>query len=165
MRNLNNTNLKGINGLAKCRIEFSKKRRNNDRLESNVVINDEDKESDVDSYKHNKYQRKRDRSRERDISTDKKRYNNDDNNTERRNICFICKLPGHYAKECILTKDSCYECGEKGHIAKECNAKVREAKVLTENRVKAIFSQQSFYRLIQPEDKLKKAINYLKDNI
>ena len=78
-----------------------------------------------------------------------------------RNVCFICKLPGHFAKDCILTKDSCYECGEKGHLAKECKNGVREAKTLTENRVKAILSQQNTYKFITPGDKLRNIINYL----
>ena len=70
------------------------------------------------------------------------------NNSRAKNICFICKLPGHFAKECVLTKDICYECGYKGHMAKECQAGVREAKNLNYNRVKAIFSQQSSYKYL-----------------
>jgi hypothetical protein len=23
---------------------------------------------------------------------------------KRQNVCFICRLPGHFAKECVLTK-------------------------------------------------------------
>lgn len=80
---------------------------------------------------------------------------------KKKNVCFICKLPGHFAKDCILTKDSCYECGEKGHIAKECNVPVREAKMLTKNRVKAIFSQQSAYKYTSPRVKLDNVINFL----
>jgi hypothetical protein len=55
----------------------------------------------------------------------------------------------------------------KGHIAKECNAKVRSAKTLTEMRVKAIYSQQSSYKYINPGDKFKNLYKYyknLKDN-
>ncbi len=81
--------------------------------------------------------------------------------SKKRNVCFICKLPGHFAKDCILTKESCYECGEKGHIAKECQGGVREAKALTENRVKAIFSQQSAFKFISVGMRIKNIVGYL----
>jgi hypothetical protein len=83
---------------------------------------------------------------------------------QKRNMCFICKLPGHFAKECVLTKDSCYECGEKSHMAKECQAGIREAKFLTKNRIKAVFSQQSAYKFISPKTKIRNIISYMKDN-
>lgn len=81
---------------------------------------------------------------------------------DKKNICFICKLPGHIAKDCLLTKDMCYECGEKGHIAKECKKNVREAKVLTLNRVNAIFSQQSEFKFVNAHDRTKNIVEFLK---
>lgn len=82
-----------------------------------------------------------------------------------KNICFICKLPGHLAKDCLLTKDMCYECGEKGHLAKECKEKVRQAKHLTYNRVKAIRSQQSEFKCINSEIISENLIEYLLSEI
>lgn len=78
-------------------------------------------------------------------------------------MCFICKLPGHLARDCILTKEFCYECGFKGHIARECNANVRNAKTLTENRVKALLIQQMTYKFIKPGDKIRNIVNYYKN--
>lgn len=166
LKELNNTNLKGANGMARARIEFAKKKRGKGRLEENdISIEDYD---DVFSDHSNE-----------EISLNKKNLNtiisqSNSNNliekneeeiyssTKKRNVCFVCKLPGHFAKECALTKDSCYECGEKGHIAKECHAGVREAKILTENRVKAIHSQQSSYKYITPMMKIKNLVKFIK---
>ena len=60
----------------------------------------------------------------RNEEKNKNNRNISQNNLRANNICFICKLPGHYAKECVLTRDTCYECGIKGHMAKECQAGV-----------------------------------------
>ena len=49
----------------------------------------------------------------------------------------------------------------QGHIAKECNAGVREAKSLTENRAKAVLSQQGTYKIISVGDKVRNIVNYL----
>jgi len=75
----------------------------------------------------------------------------------------MCKLPGHVARGCILTKEFCYECGFKGHIAKECEANIRNAKFLTENRVKAILAQQRTYIYLKPGDKIRNIVNYYKN--
>lgn len=77
-----------------------------------------------------------------------------------KNICFVCKLPGHLAKDCILTRDMCFECGEKGHLAKECKEKVRKAKELTYNRVKAIRSQQSEFKFINAGARIENLLNF-----
>jgi len=170
--------LKGVNGAAKSRIEFAYKRKKNDKLEDNDISLPDDE--DVFSDKSEEVVK---RVRKRSISKEKSNINTkqshiekpirknfdiveDDKSTfnKRKNVCFICKLPGHFAKDCILTKDSCYECGEKGHIAKECQGGVREAKILTENRVKAIFSQQSAFKYISVGGRLKNIVNYLNDN-
>jgi RNA recognition motif-containing protein len=82
-----------------------------------------------------------------------------------KNICFICKLPGHLAKDCLLSKDMCYECGEKGHLAKECKEKVRQAKYLTYNRVKAIRSQQSEFKCINGEIISENLVNYFLNEV
>ena len=50
----------------------------------------------------------------------------------------------------------------KGHIAKECNNRVREAKTLTENRIKAILSQQNSFKLILPVTKITNIFNNIK---
>ncbi len=155
--------MKGANGLARARIEFSYKRKKNDRLEMNEFQEqnfDYDGNSDNDAGFENE-----DREKSPEVGKrkrDESMVNSVDNDSRiNRNVCFICKLPGHFAKDCILTKDSCYECGEKGHLAKECKSGVREAKTLTENRVKAILSQQNTYKFITPGDKLRNIINYL----
>jgi len=74
----------------------------------------------------------------------------------------MCRLSGHYARDCIITKDFCFECGIKGHIARDCQENVRNAKILTENRVKAIFSQKIPYRLLNPNEKMNNLVNYYK---
>jgi hypothetical protein len=184
---LNRTNLKGVNGAAKARIEFAYKRKKNDKLENNEIsfADDEDVFSDHSEEKvDKKLNRNVSVSNDRSIIKDKKEKINyikekfdiindknikkyvddqddDGSHSKRKNVCFICKLPGHFAKDCILTKESCYECGEKGHIAKECQGGVREAKILTENRVKAIFSQQSAFKFISVGGRIKNIINYL----
>lgn len=204
MIKFNKTNLNGVNGYAKARIEFSKKKRVNDKLEDNNEFETSDvmnisesssrnnsKDDKLDKYIDNKHherhkrdrnqndererERERDRNREADKNKGKRERNREKNKEkerevrffkdpepQKRNVCFICKLPGHFAKECVLTRDSCYECGEKGHIAKECQGGVREAKVLTKNRVKAIFSQQSAFKFITPQIRLNNIISYLK---
>jgi hypothetical protein len=171
--------------VAKARIEFSYKRKKNDKLEDNE-INNRNEEVDLDddglnfSDDSEEYIRKKtdkssknyakkenqttisvDRKNSYDKSTNKSEDDNNFNGGRKKNMCFICKLPGHFAKECVLTKESCYECGEKGHIAKECQGGVREAKLLTENRVKAILSQQSAFKFITPGAKISNVINYL----
>lgn len=75
----------------------------------------------------------------------------------------MCKIPGHLARDCILTKDFCFECGLKGHFAKECRANMRKAKILTEHRVKGILSQQMPYIFIKPGDKIRNIVNYYKN--
>ena len=137
LKDLNKTNLNGSNLSAKARIEYSYKKKGNDKLEENLILEDEDSDEKDDKREETKKEMKKE-------------------------ICFICKLPGHYAKDCILTRDTCYECGEKGHIAKECNNRVREAKTLTENRIKAILSQQNSFKLILPVTKINNIVNHLK---
>ena len=102
-------------------------------------------------------------------NNNKEEFNNNDNrnnqlNARANNVCFICKLPGHFAKECVLTKDTCYECGIKGHMAKECQAGVRDAKSLNYNRVKALFSQQSSYKYLTHKQKFDLYRDFLKNN-
>lgn len=205
LKDLNKTNLNGINGPARARIEYSYKRKLNDKLTDNDVNDDDDALNFSDDSedvkrpkprqnftqtrnftseeKRNRPERSRDRdfkgsregsirknNRDRDQSkdNDKKDYKSsaldNDDDIKRKNVCFICKLPGHFAKDCVLTKESCYECGEKGHIAKECMGRVREAKYLTENRVKAICSQQSAYKFISTGNKIRNITNYLKNS-
>lgn len=138
LKDLNKTNLNGSNLSAKARIEYSYKKKGTDKLEENLILDD-------------------------DISEDKEEKKEENKKEMKKEICFICKLPGHYAKDCILTRDTCYECGEKGHIAKECINRVREAKTLTENRIKAILSQQNSYKLILPYTKISNIVNHLKN--
>lgn len=166
MRKLNKTTLNGANGYSKVRIELSKKKKVNDKLEDNDNnINPLGKSNDIE-LQENLFETKPTYNQKRNS------YNNSNNNkgrkdedeAPRKNVCFICKLPGHFAKECVLTRDTCYECGEKGHMAKECQAGVREAKTLTKNRVKAVFSQQSAYRFITPKTKLQNIMKYIQEN-
>ena len=147
---------------SKVRIEFSKKKKVNDKLEDNDNnTNPLGKNNDIDLQEPSL-----------ETKPTYKRYNNSNNNkgkrdddeAPRKNVCFICKLPGHFAKECVLTRDTCYECGEKGHMAKECQAGVREAKTLTKNRVKAVFSQQSAYRFVTPKTTLQNIMKYIQEN-
>lgn len=145
LKELNKTNLQGANGTSLVRIEMSKKK-TEEQLRSDSV----------ESYKN------------KNEVVKEAKTNFKDNNTSvlnaKSNVCFVCKLPGHIAKDCLLTKEMCYECGEKGHIAKECKERVREAKVLTLNRVKAIRSQQSNFKFISPADKINNLLNHLREN-
>ena len=176
----NNTNLEGINGYNKARVEFSKKSPIDDFLAGKVSIQnnlnhnskninlDENIENDY-SPRKNSYHRNEDRDKKNNRSNNKDEYNNNfnrniQNSIRANNVCFICKLPGHFAKECVLTKDTCYECGIKGHMAKECQAGIREAKALNYNRVKAVFSQQSSYKYLTHKQKFNIYSNFLKNN-
>jgi hypothetical protein len=159
IKELNKTNLKGVNGVAKARIEFAKKKKGNGKLEANDISVDEYEDVFSDHSESGENQKKYENFEK------SKQFEADDNNIPRKkNVCFICKLPGHFAKDCILTKESCYECGEKGHIAKECQAGIREAKILTENRVKAINSQQSAYKYVSPSSRIKNIVAFLSKN-
>lgn len=62
-----------------------------------------------------------------------------------------------------MAKEFCYECGFKGHKAKLCNANVRKAKILTENRVKALVAQQMSYKYLKPGDKIRNLVSYYKN--
>ena len=176
----NNTNLEGINGYNKARVEFSKKSPIDDFLAGKVSIQnnlnhnsininlDENIENEYSSRK-NSYHRNEERNKKNNRSNNKDEYNNNLNrnnqdNIRANNVCFICKLPGHFAKECVLTKDTCYECGIKGHMAKECQAGIRGAKALNYNRVKAVFSQQSSYKYLTHKQKFNIFSNFLKNN-
>ena len=90
---------------------------------------------------------------------------NPQSSSRAKNVCYICKLPGHFAKECVLTRDNCYECGIKGHMAKECQAGIRQAKALNYNRVRAVFSQQSSFKYLSHKQKFKIYINAIKEDI
>ena len=160
LKELNKTNLRGANGTARARIEFSYKRKKNDKLEHNE-IEFKEKESDIELH---------DDSENEEEETKPVLTINTQNSSAKltdhpKSNCFICKLPGHFAKDCVLTRDSCYECGEKGHLAKECNNGVREAKTLTENRMKAILSQQNTYKFISTGTKMRNIINYINNNM
>ena len=144
IKKFHKTTLNGLNGYNKCRVEISKRVKNN---------NDKIKDIEIDE-KYRNYESRYDKKEERKESP-----------IRSNNVCFICKLPGHFAKECVLTRDSCYECGEKGHMAKECQAGIRDAKVLTYNRVKAIFSQQSSFRFLSSKQRILNVINYFKNNV
>ena len=154
LKDLNRTNLNGINGPARARIEYSYKRKINDKLEDNELGLEEEELNFSDDSEDKGKKRKKEKSPEK----------KEEEEVKKKNVCFICKLPGHFAKDCVLTRDSCYECGEKGHIAKECQGRVREAKTLTENRVKAINSQQSSYKYITDGMKIRNIINNLQSN-
>jgi hypothetical protein len=178
----NNTNLEGINGHNKARIEFSKKNPIDDFLANKFItqnnlnaskgINlDENLENQYSPRKTNYYKNdERDREKKnKNRNNNKDDFNNNFNrnnhsNIRANNVCFICKLPGHFAKECVLTKDTCYECGIKGHMAKECQAGVREAKSLNFNRVKAIFSQKSSYKYLTHKQKFNLYKNFLSNS-
>ena len=176
----NNTNLEGINGYNKARVEFSKKSPIDDFLAGKVSIqnnlNHNSKSINLDenlspprknSYHRDDREKKNNRSNNKDEYNNNINYNNNrnnQNNIRANNVCFICKLPGHFAKECVLTKDTCYECGIKGHMAKECQAGIRDAKELNYNRVKAVFSQQSSYKFLTHKQKFNIYSNFLKNN-
>ena len=176
----NHTNLDGINGYNKARVEFSKKSAIDDFLAEKVIsqnnINnisktislDENNENEYPGRK-NSYHRNEERERKNNNkNNNKEEYNNinrnNQNNVRANNVCFICKLPGHFAKECVLTRDICYECGVKGHMAKECQAGVRDAKNLNYNRVKAIFSQQSSYKYLTHKQRFNLYKDFLINN-
>ena len=165
MKKLNKTTLNGANGFSKLRIEFSKKKKVNDKLEDNDNnINPLKNQEDIDLSENSSPQNSpvpHPKVRKGSLTKTKR----EEEDLPKKNVCFICKLPGHFAKECVLTRDSCYECGEKGHMAKECQAGVREAKTLTKNRVKAVFSQQSAYRFLTPKSKITNIISYIQENV
>ena len=149
IKKFHRTTLNGLNGYNRCRVEISKRVKNQNSQNSS---NSDKKDLEIDE-RHKNYERyeKKEERKESPIRSN--------------NVCFICKLPGHFAKECVLTRDSCYECGEKGHMAKECQAGIRDAKVLTYNRVKAIFSQQSSFRFLSSKQRVLNVINYFKNNV
>ena len=176
----NHTNLDGINGYNKARVEFSKKSAIDDFLAGKMItqnnLNNNSKginleENDENEYppRKNSYHRNEDKEkRNNNKNNNKEEYNNINRNNQNsiraNNVCFICKLPGHFAKECVLTKDICYECGMKGHMAKECQAGVRDAKTLNYNRVKAIFSQQSSYKFLTHKQRFNLYKDFLQNN-
>ena len=180
----NDTNLGGINGYNKARVELSKKSPIDDFLAGKVSIqnnlNHNSKNINLDENLENEYSPRKnsyhreDREKKNNRSNTKDEYSNNNNNNinnrnsqsniRANNVCFICKLPGHFAKECVLTKDTCYECGIKGHMAKECQAGIRDAKELNYNRVKAVFSQQSSYKFLTHKQKFNIYSNFLKNN-
>ena len=189
----NHTNLEGVNGFNEARIEFSKKSAIDDFLAEKMLIqnniNNNSTNINIDENIENEYSGRKNsfhRNEEKvkksnknnnnnniNNNINKEEYNNNNNinnknnnqnNARANNICFICKLPGHFAKECVLTKDTCYECGIKGHMAKECQAGVRDAKSLNYNRVNAIFSQQSSYKYLTHKQRFNLYKNFLKNN-
>lgn len=178
----NHSNLEGINGHNKARVEFSKKSAIDDFLADKVItqnnLNNNSKNINLDENSENEYSPKKNsfhRNEEREKKSNIKNNNkeeinnnnanrNNQNNVRANNVCFICKLPGHFAKECVLTKDICYECGIKGHMAKECQAGVRDAKALNYNRVKAIFSQQSSYKYLTHKQRFNLYKDFLINN-
>lgn len=167
----NQTNLEGLNGFNEARVEFSKKSGIDDFLATkfysqNILpqqkpLSLEENENEY-SAKKNTHRRTEEKNK---INNNNMHRNNNQINPRTNNVCFICKLPGHNAKECVLTRDTCYECGIKGHMAKECQAGVRQAKALNYNRVRAIFSQQSSYRYLSHKQKFKIYINSIKNDI
>ena len=50
-------------------------------------------------------------------------------NAYNENLCFACKEPGHYAKDCPSNKVQCYRCGEMGHHAQNCQTDRPQGKV------------------------------------
>ena len=179
----NHTNLEGLNGFNDARIEFSKKSAIDDFLADKVItqnnLNNNNNNINLDENLENEYSgrknslhRNEEKMKKNNKNNNKDDYNNNNNNSNKNNqnnvrannICFICKLPGHFAKECVLTKDTCYECGIKGHMAKECQAGVRDAKSLNYNRVNAIFSQQSSYKYLTHKQRFNLYKNFLKNN-
>ena len=171
----NHTNLEGLNGPNKARVEFSKKSAIDDFLAEKVKtqnnLNNNYKSINLDENNENEYSSRKN-SYHRNEEKDKKNRNNNKEDFNRNNqniarannVCFICKLPGHFAKECVLTKDTCYECGIKGHMAKECQAGIRDAKTLNYNRVKAIFSQQSSFKYLTHKQKFNLYKDFLQSN-
>jgi hypothetical protein len=49
-------------------------------------------------------------------------------------------------------------------MAKECQAGIRDAKNLSFNRVKAIFSQQSSFRFLSSKQRILNVVNYFKSH-
>ena len=162
----NHTNLEGINGLNKARVEFSKKSAIDDFLIDKFYIqNNLDQKSinlDENIEKDNNISKKNININNKNNNNIYKNKENNQNILRANNICFICKLPGHFAKECVLTKETCYECGIKGHMAKECQAGIRQAKSLNYDRVKAVFSQQSSYKFLSHKQRFNIYINSFK---
>ena len=168
----NHTNLEGLNGFNDARVEFSKKSgiddflvnkfysQNNLPEKKSLGLEENENEHQVKKNMHHRNEEKNKNSNSNNIHRI-----NTQNNSRANNICFICKLPGHYAKECVLTRDTCYECGIKGHMAKECQAGVRQAKALNYNRVKAIFSQQSSFKFLSHKQKFKIYVKSIKNDI
>ena len=181
-KKFDNTNLHGLNGRSKARVEFSIKSRLDDFLASkldkeltknfgnsrNINLKESDDENYSSKYHHKNSSRSISHNKNKNRRENKIYENNNRNNSQlnlrSNNVCFICKLPGHFAKECILTKDTCFECGMKGHMAKECQAGIREAKTLNYNRVKAVFSQQSSYKYFTQKQRFNLYKNYLQNN-
>jgi len=192
IKKYNNTYLEGNNDFQKVRVELSRKIK---ALGENNYINNpltntvgkheiplkeeknyfSNKKDDKKNNSHNLYNDNNNNNNQinkyNNLINNNKDNQNQNNNEKNRvlNVCFICKLPGHFAKECVLTKDLCYECGEKGHMAKECQAGIREAEKLTYNRVKAVFSQKSAFKYMNSRQKILNIINYnhqlIKNNI
>ena len=166
-----NTNLEGLNGFNNARIEFSKKSAIDDfllgkfysqnNLEDQKPLSLEEKNESENFQKNSMHHRKEEKSK----NNNNLHRNSSQNISRATNVCFICKLPGHFAKECVLTRDTCYECGIKGHMAKECQAGVRQAKSLNYNRVKAIFSQQSSFKFLSHKQKFNIYINSIKNDL
>ena len=130
------TNLEGINKKNLAKIEYSNKN-----------LHFSESSDDELNYDDNK-ERKRKRSFIKE-------------NNQSVNRCKICNLEGHFARNCILSKEKCYECGETGHLAKECTKNVRNAPELTYDRVKAVLSQQSFYKLCNPQNMMNNIIKFI----
>ena len=180
----NHTNLEGLNGYSESRVEFSTKNAIDDFLAGKFYLQNnlhEQKTINLDENENDHINKKnmhhRTDEKNRNINNNSNMNMNRTNSIIRnntinpqsgsraKNVCYICKLPGHFAKECVLTRDTCYECGIKGHMAKECQAGIRQAKTLNYNRVKAVFSQQSSFKYLSHKQKFKLYINSLKEDI
>jgi hypothetical protein len=178
IKKYNNTYLEGNNDFQKVRVELSRKIRalGENNYINNPLTNTAGKHEislkEEKNYYNNKKEEKKynlHNSYNNSQNNNNNTYNNKDNqnnneNNRVSNVCFICKLPGHFAKECVLTKDLCYECGEKGHMAKECQAGIREAEKLTYNRVKAVFSQKSAYKYMNSKQRILNILNFINYN-
>ena len=178
IKKYNNTYLEGNNDFQKVRVELSRKIRalGENNYINNPLTNTAGKHEislkEEKNYYNNKKEEKKynlHNSYNNSQNNNNNTYNNKDNqnnneNNRVSNVCFICKLPGHFAKECVLTKDLCYECGEKGHMAKECQAGIREAEKLTYNRVKAVFSQKSAYKYMNSKQRILNILNFINSN-
>ena len=168
----NHTNLEGLNGNNDARVEFSKKSAIDDFLIDKFYQQNNLSDQRPLGLEENEKEKEKEHINKKSIhhrSEEKNRNfmhkNNSQINVRANNICFICKLPGHYAKECVLMRDTCYECGIKGHMAKECQAGIRQAKALNYNRVKAIFSQQSSFKYLSHKQKFNIYINSIKNDL